>query len=136
MDNTEKYLSFEETCGKPLKSYFAIDGEKRNVEICTKKKAVHNSSHPLEESPTVFYNLKNVLLYPDYTRTSKSKNSLSKKHIETAKEVKEYTKKNFIEKLNLPGGYERGDATLIVKYGDKDTGKNYTLTYRINSPSS
>ncbi|MFA6098179.1 MAG: hypothetical protein WCV50_01940 [Patescibacteria group bacterium] len=130
----EEYLSWEETEGKKIRSYTTLDCNSKEVLVCPKNPSKHSSHHRLDNDPTVFYNLKNVISHPNKIIKSKSENPISKQHKKTGKIIV-YTKKNFIEELNLPGGNQIGDVDVVVKYGDKETGKNFTLTYIIKPAS-
>ena len=124
-----RYKTNEEVWNWPIKSYTVNVGEKA-VEVMPKIPEHHQSYHPLEQSPTVFYNIDQVLLNPDDVLPDSS-NEL--RAIESRKkgEVKIYLKNNFIKNLKIPGYSDWKDDEMRVVVMYEKTGKNYTKTYRI-----
>ena len=125
-----KYKTNEEVWDwRPLKSY-TVNVEGEVVSIIPKILEHHDSHHPLEQTPTFFYNLDQVLLNPDEIKPDCSNEPRA---IESRKKGKVliYLKNNFINELKIPGYSDwKGDETRVVVMYEK-TGKNYTKTYRI-----
>jgi len=123
------YRTNEEVWDWPIESY-SVTVEGKEIEITPKIPGHHESSHPLEQTPTYFYNLDQVLLHPDDVLLDTSNNP---KAVESRKkgECKIYIKNDFIKDLHIPGYSDwKGDETRVVVMFE-NTGKNYTKTYRI-----
>lgn len=125
-----KYKTYNEVWNKPTKPYQSADVNGEMVSIMPKNPDHHQSNHPLEQTPTVFLNLDQILLHPHEIKPDTSN---APKAIESRKKGKclIYLRNNFIKELNIPGYKDwRGDETRVVVMYEK-TGKNYTKTYRI-----
>ncbi len=90
----------------------------------------HQSFHPLEGHPAVFYNLGYVIAHPDeYGPTGST--TLATKAKQQLGEVVLYKKDEFFELLDLPGAKEQYPgytATVVVLY-KFDGSENPTMTY-------
>lgn len=129
MSNKIKYKTYEEVADIPVQQYTTIKNGKV-IEIKVKNPAEHTSNHPLDNEPTFFYNLEQIILHPHRTITKKSNNPKAIKNRKKGKVVT-YVRDNFVSELNIPGYINwKGDETRVVTmYGY--LGDNYTETYYI-----
>src|SRR5258708_1269319 len=88
-------LKDEEIWGLPLREYPARDSEGREIVIRPKIPEEHESHHPLEQSSTYFYNLRDVIDNPDKIEDSSSQNPHHLKNVESG-ETKVFIKDNFV----------------------------------------
>lgn len=122
-----KLKSHKETFDKPIVAYKCEDSNGNIVEVMPKNPDRHQSSHILDQHPTVHFNTDYILKYPDkIIKNPKSNNSRAIKNRKRGT-VKEFVKKDFISKLKISGHEDdRDETSVFVLYG-KD-GDNFTLT--------
>lgn len=103
------------------------------VEVTPKNPNKHQSSHILDQHPTVHFNTDYILKYPD--EVIKNPKSSNPRSIENRNKgiVKQYIKKDFIKKLKIGGHEDESDVTSVFVLYCKN-GYNYTLT-RIIRPN-
>lgn len=130
-----KPKSYNETFGRSIRRYTCIDHEGKTVEVMPKNPDKHESSHTLDQHPTIHYNTDIILQYPDETIMNPKSNN--PKSVANRKKgiTKLYVKRNFVEMLNIPGHQDDRDVTSVYVLFGKD-GHNRTLTRFINPISN
>lgn len=125
-----KYKTYNEVWDKPIKPYQSADVNGNGISIMPKNPKHHQSCHPLEQVPTLFYNLDQILLHPHKIESDSSNNPVAVKSRKKGKSLI-YLRNDFIKELKIPGYCDwKGDQTIVVVMYE-NTGKNYTKTYRV-----
>lgn len=126
------FKSYEDTYNKgQVQIYTCLDKDGQSVVISKKNPNKHKSGGILDQHPTYFLNLEQILLNPHEVTVSISKDPKAVAHRKRGKVV-EYSRNNYINDLNMPGHTNKGDKTTVVVLYQKDPKakpQNMTLTY-------
>lgn len=124
----KSYKTYEETYNKPIKSYIGYDDEGKEITIMPKIPTHHKSNHPIEQRPTYFYNLDQILLSPDLKKVSTSQNEIALKNSKQGTAY-EFYKNGYVESLNMPGVVRKNETSVVIVFYGND-GINFTKSYR------
>ncbi|PIZ64490.1 hypothetical protein CO051_04835 [Candidatus Roizmanbacteria bacterium CG_4_9_14_0_2_um_filter_39_13] len=131
---TATIKTYNDTWNMPIKPYEAIDFNGKKITIQPKNKLKHESSHPVEQMPTYFYNLGSIVANPDCVIESTSSNPTAVKNSKKGKHYI-YKKEGYVISLDIPGQLGQNEETLVVVFYGVD-GINYTRTYRTGAKST
>lgn len=126
------FKSFDDTWDKKnVKQYTCLDRDGKTVMVNRKNPTKHDSSYTLDQHPTYFLNLEQILLNPNKVQASKSNNPKAILNRQKGV-VLEYSMDDYINNLDIPGQKNKGDTTTVVVLYESPSipkAKNITLTY-------
>lgn len=134
MQEPYEIISWEDAPLRPLRTYTCYDVDGIEVELQPKDPAKHESWHPVQDDPALFYNLRTVVSEPEETSLSVSKNPVAIENGQKGKIVV-YSHSNLTNKIDFPGQPTLETKVDVVMLYPHDGTKPHSLTYIIGPRS-
>jgi len=132
-DNPPQFIPFEDVPLGSLQHISCFDADGNPITLKPKIIGHHSSPHQLDNDKTLYYNLPQVIYFPDKVAAYQGGGSPATILNSQKGRMVTYTKDNFISQLNIPYWSENvvSDSIQVNVLYDLKARENYTTTYII-----